>query len=225
MDKYSDRNPECWYKEVCLADISECNNCIKFLEMQYLMENSNLPKVRQRPQLLQAPSCDVDAYKRLATIKSDILNFVEQGRNLYITSAGPGNGKTSWSIKLLLKYFDEVWAGNGFNVRGLFVSVPLFLLKSKEFKTIDNAFELLKKRMYLVDLVIWDDIASTDMSKYDYSQLLACIDARILEGKSNIFTGNFDTKDELEECMGQKLASRLFGANTEIITFKGGDMR
>ena len=79
--------------------------------------------------------------------------------------------------------------------------------------------------MYEVDLVVWDDIASTNLSKYDYSQLLACIDTRILEGKANIFTGNFDTKEELEECMGQKLASRVYSSSTEIIIFKGGDMR
>lgn len=225
MEKYSERNEECWYKEVCLADVSECNNCIKFLEMQYLMENSNLPKVRQRPQMLTAPECDVDAYTRLAEIKSDIVNFVEQGKSLYITSSNTGNGKTSWAIKLLLKYFDEIWAGNGLNVRGVFVSVPLFLLKSKDFKTTDKEFEKLKKYMYEVDLVVWDDIASTNLSKYDYSQLLACIDTRILEGKANIFTGNFDTKEELEECMGQKLASRVYSSSTEIIIFKGGDMR
>ena len=225
MEKYSERNEECWYKEVCLADVSECNNCIKFLEMQYLMENSNLPKARQRPQMLTAPDCDVDAYTRLAEIKSDIVNFVEQGKSLYITSSNTGNGKTSWAIKLLLKYFDEIWAGNGLNVRGVFVSVPLFLLKSKDFKTTDKEFEKLKKYMYEVDLVVWDDIASTNLSKYDYSQLLACIDTRILEGKANIFTGNFDTKEELEECMGQKLASRVYSSSTEIIIFKGGDMR
>ena len=220
-----ERNSECWYKDVCLADVSECPNCIKFLEMQYLMEHSNLPKAKQCPQQLIAPECDTDAYRQLAEIKSNILDFVNDGRNLYITSACTGNGKTSWAIKLLLKYFDEIWAGNGFNVRGLFVSVPLFLLKSKDFKTTDTIFETLKKNMYVADLVVWDDIASTNMSKYDYSQLLACIDMRILEGKSNIFTGNFDTKEELEECMGQKLASRIYGANTDIITFKGGDMR
>ena len=225
MEKYSERNEECWYKEVCIADVSECHNCIKFIEMQHLMESSNLPKARQRPQMLTAPECDVDAYTRLADIKSDIVDFVEQGKNLYITSSNTGNGKTSWAIKLLLKYFDEIWAGNGLNVRGVFVSVPLFLLKSKDFKNTDREFEKLKKYMYEVDLVVWDDIASTNLSKYDYSQLLACIDTRILEGKANIFTGNFDTKEELEECMGQKLASRVYGSNTEIITFKGGDMR
>ena len=226
MEQFIDeRNEECWYKEVCLADVSECRNCIKFLEMQYLMEHSNLPKARQKPQRLIAPECDALEYARLAEIKSNILDFVESGKNLYISSVRTGNGKTSWAIKLMLKYFDEVWAGNGFRVRGVFVHIPTFLLKAKDFKTDDSEFKQLKKYIATADLVIWDDIASTNMSNYDYSQLLMYIDQRILNAQSNIFTGNFVDKKTLEECMGQKLTSRIYGANTEIITFHGGDMR
>ena len=225
MEKYSDRNEECWYKEVCLADPSECSNCIKFLEMQYLMETSNLPKAKQKPQPLYAPPCDEFAFAQLSEIKSNIVEFVESGKSIYIASEMSGNGKTSWAIKLLLKYFDEIWAGNGFNVRGIFVSVPAFLLKCKDFKATDSEFEKLKKQLPEVDLVVWDDIASTNISAYDYSQMLMYIDTRLLNGKSNIFTGNFPTKENLSDKIGVKLASRIFGANTEVITFTGGDMR
>lgn len=224
MEKYS-RNEDCWYKDVCLADVSECLNCIKFLEMQHLMENSGLPKARQCPQPLSAPDSDREAYMRLADIKNHIVEFVEHGKNLYITSATTGNGKTSWAIKLLLKYFDQVWSGNGFNVRGLFVHVPTFLMKAKDFKTTDPEFEHIKKHLISADLVIWDDIASTNMSGYDYSQLLVYMDNRFLGLKSNIFTGNIETSDALEQKFGRKLTSRVFGNDTEVITFKGGDMR
>lgn len=220
-----ERNSECWYKDVCLADVSMCQNCIKFLEMQNLMETSGLPKARQCPQPLTAPSCDREAYKKLAEIKDDIVTFVEQGANLYITSEVTGNGKTSWAIKLLLRYFDQVWNGNGFNVRGLFVHVPTFLLKAKDFKTVDPDFEHLKKYLTKADLVVWDDIAGSNMSGYDYSQLLVYLDNRILARKSNIFTGNYDTKEELESKLGQRLASRIYGRDTYITIFKGGDMR
>lgn len=220
-----DRNSECWYKDVCLADVSMCENCIKFLEMQHLMETSGLPKARQCPQPLTAPVCDTDAYMRLAEIKSDIVDFVEQGKNLYIASGTTGNGKTSWAIKLLLRYFDQIWSGNGFNTRGLFVHVPTFLLKAKDFKTTDPEFERLKKQLTKVDLVVWDDIASTNMSGYDYSQLLVYLDNRLLAKKANIFTGNFDSKSALEQQMGQKLTSRVYGHDTEVVVFKGGDMR
>ena len=225
MVNYSDRNQACWYKEVCLADVSECTNCVKFLEMQYLMENSGLPKARQCPQPLKAPKADIEAYKRLAEVKDNIVEFVEQGKNVYITSATTGNGKTSWAIKLLLRYFDQVWNGNGLNVRGLFVHVPTFLLKAKDFKTDDAEFEHIKKYITKVDLVIWDDIASTNISNYDYSQLLVYMDNRMLSCKSNIFTGNVESRDALEQKFSTKLTSRIFGRETEVITFKGGDMR
>lgn len=220
-----ERNSDCWYKDVCLADVSMCNNCIKFLEMQNLMETSGLPKARQCPQELTAPDCDIDAYRQLAEIKANIVNFVEQGANLYITSGTTGNGKTSWAIKLMLRYFDRIWSGNGLNVRGLFIHVPTFLLKAKDFKTVDEKFEHIKKYLTKVDLVVWDDIASTNMSNYDYSQLLVYLDNRLLAKKSNIFTGNFDSRDALEKYMGTKLASRVYGRDTYIVTFKGGDMR
>lgn len=208
-----------------MADVSECTNCIKFIEVQNLMETSGLPKARQCPQELVAPDYDIDAYRKLAEIKSDIVNFVEQGSNLYITSETTGNGKTSWAIKLLLRYFDRIWSGNGLNVRGLFVHVPTFLLKLKDFKSTDPDFEHIKKHLTKVDLVVWDDIAGSNLSGYDYSQLLTYLDNRLLAKKSNIFTGNFNTKDDLEKKLGQRLASRIYGRDTYIVTFKGGDMR
>ena len=224
MDKYF-RNEDCWYKEVCLAPPSECQSCIKFLEMQYLMENSNLPKAKQRPQQLFAPQDDMGAYSRLADIKSNIVDFIDSGKSLYISSKYTGNGKTTWAIKLMLKYFDEIWAGNGFNVRGLFVHVPTFLLKCKDFKTTDAEFEKLKRRLLTVDLVIWDDIASTNISGYDFSQLLTYLDARCLDELSNIYTGNLETYEKLSEKIGTKLASRVFSNKTEVVIFNGRDMR
>ena len=218
------RNPSCWYHEVCQADV-RCDMCIRFEEMQFLMENSNLPKSKQKPIALDAPVCDLKEFKRLNDIRLHIKDFVQSGSNLYITSSVTGNGKTSWAIKLMLKYFDEIWAGNGFNVRGIFIHVPTFLVKSKDFKTVDTDFEELRKRLFDADLVIWDDIASTNMSGYDYSQLLMYIDNRLLSEKSNIFTGNCDTKEMLTEKLGNKVSSRIFNNSTEIIIFKGGDRR
>ena len=225
MEKLSDiRIEDCWYKSVCRQPCSSYG-CIRYLEMKYLMENSNIPKVKQIPQSLTAPSCDRDAFKRLAEIKKDIVEFVDCGCNLYIASKVTGNGKTSWSIKLMLKYFDNIWAGNGFRTRAIFIHVPTFLLKCKEFNKKDEAFDEMKDSLSTVDLVVWDDIASTDVSAYDYSQLLMYIDNRLLNEKSNIFTGNYDDRASLEKRLGMKLASRIWSDTTEVITFNGGDMR
>lgn len=220
------KSSNCWYDEVCNSRTDICQSgCTRFKEMKFLMEHSNLPPNRQAPQILSAPEVDLDAYRRLAQIKSDMVSFVESGQNLYLGSHNTGNGKTSWAIKLMLKYFDEVWAGNGFKPRGLCIPVSQFLLKNKDFKRVDNEFEDLKELLPIVDLVIWDDFGSSELSAYDYTSLLMNIDSRIASGKSNIFTGNLETFDEVQDKVGAKIASRIFSHNTEQIIFKGGDMR
>lgn len=217
---------KCWYEEVCQRYGENCQNmCIRYKEMRYLMDNSNLPPKKQWPQKLDAPNCDFDAYCRLADIKDDIVNFVKDGKSLYLASATTGNGKTTWAIKLMHKYFDQIWGGNGFKTRALFVHIPTFLIKCKDFGNKDPEFERLKKLLPTVDLVVWDDIGGLNMSAYDYSQLLLYIDARSNAGLSNIYTGNRADIDELTTAVGAKIASRVFSSDTEVIIFKGGDMR
>ena len=218
QDKGCRQNSDCWYNEVCNLD---CNSCIRYLEMKYLVDNSGIPKSQQYPKALEA-DIDYDKFIRLADIKSSIIDFVNSQENLLIVSEYTGNGKTSWAIKLLLKYFDEIWAGNGFKVRGLFVHIPTLLLKLKNFN--EPLSEEYKHNLMECDLVIWDDIASTDISNYDYSQLLSYIDYRLLANKSNIYTGNCTTSKALKETLGERLASRIWHTS-EIIEFKGKDRR
>lgn len=217
---------KCWYSQVCELYSDNCeDSCIRYKEMNYLIANSNIPENRQHSQSLHAPKCDYDAFCRLAEIKNSITEFVADGKNLYITSENTGNGKTTWAIKLMLKYFDDMWAGNGFKERGLFIHVPTFLLKCKDFGSKDENFERMKQLLPSIDLVVWDDIASTELSAYDYSQLLMYLDIRISDYRSNIFTGNITSRDNLQKALTSKLTSRIWSNNTEIITFKGGDKR
>lgn len=189
--------------------------------MKYLMDNSGIPKNRQHPQSLVA-GVDYNAFVQLSDIKDNILEFVETGQNLYLCSENTGNGKTSWSIKLMLKYFDQVWAGNGFKERGLFIHVPTFLSKLKNFN--DPLLTSYKESVSNVDLICWDDIASTKLSEYDISQLLIFIDQRIVDGKANIFTGNIVTEQNLEKVLGSRLASRIWNTSS-IVKFNGKDRR
>lgn len=213
------RNENCWYKDVCQ---NEClNTCIRYLEMKYLIEQSHIPKSKQYPVILQA-GVDYNAFCDLANIKDDIVAFVKEGCNLYITSNCTGNGKTTWAIKLMLKYFDNIWAGNGLRVRGIFVHVPTLLNQLKNFN--QPLSEEYKQNLLECDLVVWDDIASTDMSAYDHSQLLSYVDQRIFNEKANIFTGNLSEFDTLAKAVGEKLASRIYRTGT-VIEFKGKDRR
>lgn len=195
-------------------------NCIRFAEMKFLLEHSGIPVKRQKPIELIAGS-DYNEFMRLAEIKSDIDKFVSHGSQLYICSKETGNGKTSWAIKLLLKYFDTVWAGNGFCVRGYFQHVPTLFNTLKDFS---KSHDVLKNTLEIADLIVWDDIASTKASDYDITQLLTILDGRITDGKSNIYTGNVTTKGELENAVGHRLASRVWN-RSEIIEFRGKDRR
>lgn len=185
------------------------------------MLHSDLPINQQKPISLIPEDCDYNVFCDLRDIKDDILNFVESGKNLFI--CGPtGNGKTSWAIKLLTKYFDEIWAGNGFRTRGLFIHVPTLLLKAKDFSNpLSSEY---KQNIMDADLVVWDEIGAAGLSNYDFNQLLMYIDHRMLTGKSNIYTTNLITQNDLVNVLGERLASRVNSATVKI-RLQGKDRR
>lgn len=212
---------DCWYSKSCVITDDDCiNHCLRYEEMKYLMDNSGIPKARQLPDEL-VPTCNEDliSFRHLAQIKSNIVELVKAGYNLCIVSNNTGNGKTSWAIKIMLKFFNDVWAGNGFKVRGMFVHVPTLLLQLKDFN--NPLSKEYRDNLMNCDLVIWDDIASNGISNYDYTQLLSYIDQRTLNKKSNIYTSN--VADNIQNILGERLASRINAS--EIIKLYGKDER
>lgn len=217
---------KCWYKSVCDKYNSEiCQpSCMRYMEMHFLMNTSGLPANKQYKQELIPPDQDYKAFLALQGIKDNIVEFVEQGNNLYLCSKNFGNGKTSWAVKLLQQYFDRVWAGNGFRVRGIFVHVPTFLFKIRDgISNRDAEFDTLRSRLLDADIVVWDDIAATKLSDYDHANLLTYIDQRTFSGKSNIYTGNIVDK-AIFSALGNRLASRVFN-ESRIIELVGLDKR
>ncbi len=166
----------------------------------------------------------MDAFLTLRDVKDDINNFVKNGESIYIYSDNFGNGKTTWAIKLMQKFFDNIWVGNGFRCRGIFIHVPTFLTKIKEgISHRDEDFETLKRRLMSVDLVIWDDIAATKLGDFDHANLLTYIDQRKLNQLSNIYTGNLP-QDQLQDALGNRLSSRVWNDST-VVRFVGVDRR
>ena len=219
-------NPDiCWYKGCCGKEGDECRaNCLRYMEMDYLTSTSNIPRKMQYPVSLTPSKQDIQAFVRLKNIKDNIVEFVQEGHNLYLYSTNFGNGKTTWATKLMLKYFDDIWAGNGFKCRGIFVHVPTFLTKLKEnIGRKDSEFESLRDKLLAVDLVIWDDIAATTMGDYDHANLLTYIDQRKLAGLSNIYTGNMG-ESQLRNALGNRLSSRVWN-DSVIIELVGADRR
>lgn len=212
---------DCLFKDVCKTPCKP--TCLRYLEMNYLLKSSQIPKVLQKVNQLIPEPCDLQSFECLAYIRDFICDFVNKGDSLYLYSKNCGNGKTTWSIKLMINYFAEIWAGNGFEKRGLFINVPMFLSECKsQISHPTPDFDILKKDLLKVDLVIWDDIASTKLSDYDYNILLTYIDRRWLERKSNIYTGNVEP-EQLNLYLGNRLSSRI--NSSQKIKLCGGDNR
>ena len=69
----------------------------KYVSMQI---TCNVPTA-MRGELKLLGGNDKKKYEYLAHVKQNIEDFIKQGCSLYIYSRYPGNGKTSWAIKLL----------------------------------------------------------------------------------------------------------------------------
>lgn len=228
MAKYQYKfNPHnCLYKDICtLFGTEDCNSvCERYIMVNYLLHHSQIPERHRVRKILQAPQQDVQSYKYLNSIRNNIVDFVEQGRNLYIFSQNKYNGKTSWAVNLMLKYFNEIWQYSGFRTRGVFVSVPMFLMKCKNvMSNPDLEFEQFKETLRNADLVIWDDIATTKLSQYDMGVLYAYISERMVNGKSNIYTGNMG-KAQMNNCLGENLCSCIC-SNLYPVQFVAGEWR
>jgi DNA replication protein DnaC len=188
--------------------------------MNRLLELSNLPAKYQTPVKIISVDEDRPSYIELAKIKDNIEDFINKGKNLYICSSTCGNAKTSWAVKLMIKYFDRMWPNSYDVTRGLYVHVPTLLLDIKNFGNIPNYVS----RINEADVVIWDDIAFSKLTEYEHEQLLQFIDNRMASGLSNIYTSNITDANELANYVGNRLSSRIY-SSSKVIEFKAGDWR
>lgn len=216
---------KCWYKGVCPLYDGKCSSgCVRYMKMHFLANNALLSEKQQYPIKLYVEEADRANYKQLNEIKKDIKNFVNAGNNLLISSHITGNGKTQWAIKLMMAYFNTIWAEDDFTVRGLFISVPKLLNGLKE--SISDRKEYIdhiKENVIKADIVIWDELATKSLTDFEHSYLLSYINERLEAGKTNVFTSNLN-KEELLEALGDRVYSRIVNAST-VIELKGRDKR
>jgi DNA replication protein DnaC len=190
--------------------------------MLWQFDNSGLPKAKYAPIKLDATTYNLEAYTRLNEIKNNIVDFVNDGNSLYICSANPGTGKTSWAIKMLQNYFHYKAETNIWNLKGMFVSVPELLMQYKDFT--NPLSKEYKAKLNDVDLLVLDDIGISGLSAYDYNTLFVLVDKRMLAEKTTIFTSNKTSHKTLADTVGERIASRVW-YTSEIVEIKGGDMR
>lgn len=206
---------------------SRCNEsfCMRKYKLETLYKLSLLSPAQQKPIALypDADNTDRREFEALKAIKEDIVNFVANGKNLYLHSANCGNGKTSWTIKIMQAYFEKIWSKAN-SCKAMFISVPRFLLELKSNISVKSEYvEFIKENIMKADLVVWDDIGSKLGTEFELNNLLSFIDGRIALGKSNIYTTNLNPAD-LTKAVGERLASRISQYSIDI-ELHGSDKR
>lgn len=208
----------CPYKAKCNGVDCDKDFCMRKYRLDCLYDYSLLTeKQRQVGKLFtDKDGTDLAEFQKLAELEKNMDKFVESGANLYIHSYNCGNGKTSWSIRLLMGYFNRIWFKSNFSCQAMFVSVPRYLLGLKENISGHNEYaEIVNKYVLDADLIVWDDIATKMGTEFELNHLLNIINTRMDNGKANIFTSNLGFK-ELETTLGERLASRICNKSIDI---------
>ena len=195
-------------------------------KLSYLYEAALIP-MEQRKHLdlvVDNDGVDLKEFKQLSEIQKTVCDFVSKGKQLYIHSQNTGTGKTSWALRLCQAYLNQVWPTSKLECRVLFINTPKLLLSLKENISEKNEYaSYIKDNILEADLVVWDDISTKTATSFEAENLFSMIDMRLSSGKANIYTSNLN-RDELHECMGDRLASRICTASVDI-EFRGKDKR
>ena len=163
VEKFTFNKNKCWFRNNCsMYNTENCNCACKiYFQYYYLVNLANIPQNKQQPEelILQAGD-DRKKYEYLSKVKDNINEFVKEGCNLYLYSPYYGNGKTTWAIKLMSKYFSNIWPGNGTRCRGLFINVDEFLMKKRAaIKTPDPRLEEIEKlRKDIMDSIFGNEV-------------------------------------------------------------------
>ena len=192
---------------------------IIFTQKHYLQSQRKHISLR-----IDADGTDAEAFKALKDIENNIEEFIKNGSNLYLHSINAGNGKSSWSLRLVQTYFNKIWLTSPLKCRALFINVPRFLLSLKDNITLKSDYIThIKEHVLEADIVIWDDIATKQSTVFESENLYSLIETRISDGKSNIFTSNL-SETELHSALGDRLYSRIVNLSKNI-EFHGSDKR
>lgn len=194
------------------------------LEKRYI-DMSLIPK-RYLSEIALTPSNkDVKAFTEMAEIRTNIKDFVKQGKNLFIYSGHVGNGKTTWATKLMKEYIHQV-SDVYIDYPALFINVNDFINKKKiaiSNNDIRSYVEKVESNILSAKLVIFDDVGVTNISDYDSNLLYYWINYRTDNMLSSIYTSNL-TPNKLKEVIDERIFSRIVNYST-CIEITDGDNR
>ena len=219
---------DCWLRDKC--NHIDCKSSLcrrlyltdKFYHNALLSDNEKIDKVLT----IKDDSVDKPVFDSLYSIKNYIVEFVNEGNNIYMYSKITGNGKTSWAIKLVQEYIDRIWYRTSKDCPVLFINVPRYLLAIKDNITDKNDYvQHIKENVLDCDIVVWDDIGTKSATSFEHETLLSIIDTRNSKGKTNIYTSNLNGT-ELLNFVGERLYSRIYNNSFPyVFEFKAKDAR
>ena len=213
MMKNFDICKNCWLKNECCDSDYYCDNtfCVKHFKLSKLYDNALISnKQREKIIFCLDDGSDADNYEYLSKVEKNINNFVASGGNLYLSSHNTGNGKTSWALRLVQAYFNNIWRNAEIDeCKALFINVPRYLLAIKDnISEKSDYVEHIKNNVLSADIVIWDEIGTKGLTQFEHENILNLISARIDSGKANIYTSNL-SGEELHNVVGDRLYSRI----------------
>ena len=93
---------KCLFEKACPQITESCELlCPKLKEIDFLTQNCGMDNiVKMAVTNLQPAKCNLKAFKEIRNIKDNILNYVESGNNLFISSDKTQQGKTRVTSKM-----------------------------------------------------------------------------------------------------------------------------
>lgn len=230
-------NSECriYNKNCKLADSKMCNkNCWKFIQLNFQYKYSNIPKKYKSIDELtitDSNSCDKKAFVKLNKYKNNIHENVEKCNGAFIWGYNKGNGKTSWSIKILKEYFKQLHntIETFEKVYGMYINVPTLFKKLRDSfdKEDKSKIRKLEKNLINCNLLVIDDIGTEAPTTWVKESLYIIINQRDMEQKTTIFTSNVSLDElESEDLLGTRIVDRIYSlTNKNIVELQGPSWR
>ena len=215
----------CWLRNRCSKIDCDKDFCLKKFKLDELYKLTLLADSYKEdiPLRVDLDGTDRDNFLYLKDIQTHIDKFVERGDNLYLHSLISGNGKTTFSTRMIKEYLFRVWYKCDIECKALFVHVPRFLLAVKPNAYNSDYANYIRENAPKADLVVFDEVATKELSTFEFEHVLDIINTRIDNKKANIYTSNV-SNEEFVEKMGSRLYSRIVNNSIDVELF-GSDKR
>lgn len=215
----------CYAKDYCKGYTTDkCNErCDLLWKLNSMYDKSNLP-LRYRYNIpLRPEQVDREAFIQLKGYLDNVTERVATGESLYIYSENTGNGKTTWSSKIMNQFIRKSVVKSTLDNDVLYLNVSLFVEGMRgQYSEYSEEMASLRERAMTCKLLILDDIGAERPSEYVCERLYDLINHRYTNMLSTIYTSNL-TPFELGDRLGARIESRVRSAVQ--INLVGSDRR